>query len=220
MVRKKLKTDGNLEWAYENFPKSLNYERTMIKSLIQKSDDYKRCAKRLPKTLLRLLISSFQSYLFNRMISMRSEKRYSLFEPLDGDIICILDDDNGRPTQIKYRFGGKYDEYLMEALSLNRASIVVPLIGFDTDLNDFPLFQEIFEELVNQENIDPSIFNSNYLKDFDFRGTYRKMTIKPIGIKIVEINEDEFFPNKMKMKLQFSLPSGTYATMLLRELMK
>jgi tRNA(Glu) U13 pseudouridine synthase TruD len=44
--------------------------------------------------------------------------------------------------------------------------------------------------------------------------------IKPIGLKIVELKDDDLFVGCKKLKIEFSLVKGTYATMLLRELMK
>ena len=219
-VRKKLGVDNDLKWAYENFPKSLNYELLMIQHLIEKPSDFQGCVNRLPQALIRLLISAFQSYLFNKLISLRVEQGYPLFEPVKGDVISILDDVNGDLTRVIYTFGNGYDQYLQKALAMNRAAIVVPLIGYDTNLKNFPLFNELFTELLEKEDFNTSIFNSHYLKEFEFKGAFRAMINKPKGLQVIEIAEDENFPGKMKMKISFSLRSGSYATMLLRELMK
>ena len=46
------------------------------------------------------------------------------------------------------------------------------------------------------------------------------MMVKPIGQKILELEEDDLFPNNMRLKIEFSLQKGSYATILLRELIK
>ncbi|TFG20434.1 MAG: tRNA pseudouridine(13) synthase TruD [Promethearchaeota archaeon] len=219
-VRSKLRDDNDLEWASKNFPKSLNYELMMIQHLIEKPNDFQGSVNRLPQALIRLLISSFQSYLFNELISLRVEKGYPLFEPVKGDVISILDDVNGDLTHVSYIFGNGYDQYLLKALAMNRGAIVAPLIGYDTNLNQFPLFNELFIELLEKENFNRSIFNSHYFKEFEFKGAFRAMINKPQEPQVIEIAEDDNFPGKMKMKISFSLKSGSYATMLLRELMK
>ncbi|MFX1406847.1 MAG: tRNA pseudouridine(13) synthase TruD [Promethearchaeota archaeon] len=218
--RRKLKTTGNLKEAYNSFSKGLNYERIMIKHLIHSPNDYKGAVNKLPSHLIKLLISSFQSYLFNKMVSLRVSKGYSLFEPVKGDVISILDDDNGNITQVKYIYGGLYDEYLMEALRLNRAAIVVPLIGYDTNLDDFPLMKQLVNEIIEQENFNEEIFKSDLLIKYDFKGSFRTMTAKPSGFKILNITEDDIFPNRMLFKFEFSLQKGSYATILLREIIK
>ncbi|MFX1402057.1 MAG: tRNA pseudouridine(13) synthase TruD [Promethearchaeota archaeon] len=219
-VRNELRKTGDLEKAYNTFPVSLNYERMMIKYLIENPGDYEGAIKELPKYLRKLLISSFQSYLFNKMLSIRIKKGYSLFRLVKGDLVSILDDVNGQCTQIVYNYGSNYDKYLRKALKLNRASIVIPLIGFDTDLNDFPLMNDLVQEIFKLEQIDEEIFKSNLLEEFEFKGTFRPMIVKPIGLKLLEFTKDDKFQNKMKLTLEFSLQRGVYATMLLRELIK
>lgn len=219
-VRNELAKTGNLEKAYNNFPVSLNYEKIMIKHLIDNKGDYKGAINKLPSYLKKLLISSFQSYLFNKMLSLRIKKGYPLFKPIKGDVISILNDVNGQCTQIVYKYGGCYDKHLKEALRLNRASIVIPLIGYDTDLSKFPLMNELIKEICMMEQIDGDIFNNNLLREFEFKGAFRSMIAKPNGLKLLEFTNDENFQGKMKLRLEFSLQRGSYATMLLRELMK
>ena len=46
------------------------------------------------------------------------------------------------------------------------------------------------------------------------------MTVKPVGLKVIEFEDDDVFPDKKKLRIEYSLPKGSYATVLLRELMK
>jgi tRNA pseudouridine13 synthase len=222
-IRQDLKNDGDLEKAYNVFPQSMKLERDMVKYLIDHLGDYKGTFSTLPNDLKNLLINAFQSFLFNKLITLRVNNGISLFEPANGDVISILDDDNGYITQIKYIYGnheGYYDKYLDKAIKLNRAVIVVPIVGYETNLDDYPLMKPFFIELIEKEEINESIFKSESLKAIEFKGTFRAMTVKPIGLKINELSDDKVFPSKMKLKIEFSLPRGSYATMLLRELIK
>jgi len=219
-IRKKISQTKQYEKIFEKIPHSLNYERNLIKSLIDHPQNYETAVKKLPLYLLKLLISSFQSYVFNKLITLRVKKGYSLYHPEIGDVISILDDDNGHLTKVKYVFGGSYDEYLEEAISLNRARIVIPLIGYDTNIEEFPLINQLLKELSNEEGIESSIFKNDLLVDYDFKGTFRAMMVKPIGLKLLEFGSDDEFKKKNILKLEFSLKRGSYATMLLRELMK
>jgi len=219
-VRNDFKMDGNLERAYNNFPKILRYERKMIQHLIENEKDYQGAINTLPTDLIRLLISSFQSYLFNKMLSLRVKKGIPLFKPVKGDVICILDDYDGNVTKVKYTFGGIYDKYLKRALKLNRALIVLPIIGNNTILDEYPLMKYIYEEVVKSDQINKNIFYSKYINGSEFKGSIRAMTVKPIGLKMVELTDDELNHGKKKIKIEFSLQKGSYATMLLRELIK
>ncbi len=219
-VRIELRDTANLEKALEQFPKSLNYERQILKYLINNPGDYEGAMRHLPSYLIKLILSSFQSYLFNKLLSLRVKKGHSLFKPANGDVISILDDMDGQLTQIKYIFGGSYDTYLKEALNLKRASIVIPLVGYDSNLDEFPLMQSLLLDILEEEQISPSIFHHDLLKDHDFKGSYRSMLVRPKDLNLIEIEPDDIFQNKQKVKIEFSLSKGSYATMLLREIMK
>ena len=220
LVRNKLRKDGNMDWAYTNFPKSLNYERMMIHHLIDHEKDFKGSVQKIPSYLKKLLFSSFQSYFFNKMLTFRIKQGISPFEPVNGDVIIILDDDKGELTSIKYIYGGKYDKFLKEAIHLNRAYIVIPLVGYDTKMDEYPLMNKFFEDVLDEEKIDSTIFKSELFRQYEFKGAHRAMIIKLSDAKILEVSKDDIFQDKQKVKIEFSLPRGSYATMVLRELMK
>ncbi|UCD02383.1 MAG: tRNA pseudouridine(13) synthase TruD [Promethearchaeota archaeon] len=219
-VRAEFRKTRNLEKAYMSFPKSLQYERNMIHHLIEHPDDYEGSINILPSDLKTLLISSFQSYLFNKMLSVRIQKGFSLFKPIKGDAISILDSYNANITQVKYIYGGLYDNYLNKALKLNRAVIIIPIIGKYTNLDDFPLMKSLFEEIAEQEKFDKNIFSSKMINEQEFKGSIRAMTVKPTTLKFLKLESDDLNPGKEKIKLEFSLQRGSYATMLIRELIK
>jgi len=219
-VREDLRKTGDLEKAYNTFPKSLNYERTAIKYLLDNPGDYEGAINHLPKYLIKLLISSFQSYLFNKTISLRHKKGISLTKPIKGDVFNILDDENGNKTQIKYNYNGLYDKFLKEAYELNRAKIVFPLIGYNTNLNEFPSIKSLVLEIMDNEGISLDIFTSKLLETYEFKGSFRPIIIKPLGLKILEYAGDDLFQNRYKLKIEFSLQKGSYATLLLREIIK
>ncbi|TFG00327.1 MAG: tRNA pseudouridine(13) synthase TruD [Promethearchaeota archaeon] len=219
-VGKVLDKSKKLRKVYKKFPKSLTYECDLIEHLITHPKDYKGAFESLDKEIMNLIINAFQSYLFNNLISMRVQEGFPLFEPVEGDIITILDDTNGHETNAVYEYDGKYDKYLKEALKLKRAVIVAPIIGYNTDLDDFPLMKHLFEKIMKQEDINPQIFDSKPLERFNLRGTIRAIQAFPIGLKRIELNDDEKYKLKKKLKIEFSLNKGTYATMLIRELVK
>lgn len=220
LVREEFRNDRDFEKAYANFPKKLNYERNMLYYLIQNPDDYEGTINTIPSDLKKLLISSFQSYIFNKMLSLRVEKGFPLFKPIKGDVISILDDYNGNVTYVKYIYGESYDKYLKKALDLNRAAIIMPIIGNTTDLELFPLMKSLFEEITKRERIDKYILSSKLNTEPEMRGAIRTITAKPIALKMLKFTEDDLNPGKKKVKLDFSLQKGSYATMLIREFIK
>jgi len=219
-VRNNLKKERNFEEALKTFPLRLNYERKMIEYLVDNPGDYHGAINTLSYDLKRLLISSFQSFLFNKILSLRIKKGLSLFKPNSGDVISILDEFNGNISPVTYTYGGSYDRYLDEALELNRASIVIPIVGRLTNLDDFPLMSSIFKEITKKEKISENIFKSEFINKDEFKGSIRAMTVKPRDLIMTELSEDELYKDKMKIKVEFSLQKGSYATMLIREIIK
>ena len=219
-ARREFRISGDLEKAYDEFPKNLNYERNMIEYLMNNPKDYKGSINTLPSDLIKLLISSFQSYIFNRMVSKRVEKGIPLFKPVNGDVISILDDYNGNVTPVKYIYGKSYDFYLNKALNLNRATILVPIIGIDTNLDKYPLMKSLYEEILKQESFNKDIFSDNIIMETEFKGSIRALTVKPTMLKVLKFTNDDLNPGKYKIKIEFSLQRGSYATMLIRELIK
>lgn len=219
-ARKVIADEEDYDKAYEMFPRGLDYERRMIDHMRKYPGDYKGSFTELPYDLITLLISSFQSYIFNQLITIRANKGISLFDPVEGDVIAILDEENGNITQTQYIFGGPYDSYLSEAINLRRAEIVFPLIGHHTDLKEFPLAKKLLPEVLEQEDLQVEIFESNGFVKNDFKGATRNIMEKPLGLKLVDIKDDEKFPEYKKVILEFSIHKGSYATMLLREIIK
>jgi tRNA(Glu) U13 pseudouridine synthase TruD len=80
--------------------------------------------------------------------------------------------------------------------------------------------KELFKEFIKQENFDLEIFKSDLLKKHKFKGSFRPLTVKPLELRILDLVDDDLFPNRMKLKFEFSLQKGSYATVFLRELMK
>ncbi|MHA1508205.1 MAG: tRNA pseudouridine(13) synthase TruD [Promethearchaeota archaeon] len=219
-VRAELAKTGDLDKALNSFPTGLEYEITMIKYLLDNPSDYEGAVHSLPKYLIKLLISSFQSYLFNKMVSLRILQGNSLHNPVKGDVISILEEENGNITKIKHTYGGLYDEYLQKAIKLNRAKILAPLVGYNTDINDFPYMKTLFLEVIKNDRISLNLFKNRLLEVYEFKGSFRPIMVKPIGLKNLEYTQDDLFPNTYKMKLEFSLQKGSYATLLLREIVK
>jgi tRNA pseudouridine13 synthase len=192
----------------------------MIEFLIDFPGDYRGAINTLSEDLKRLLISSFQSYIFNKMLTLRVRKGLPLFKPISGDVISILDDVEGNISSVKYIYGGLYDRYLEKALELNRASIVIPIIGKLTNLNEFPSMRSIFREIAKEEKISEDLFKSEFVDEKEFKGSIRAMTVKPWDLEMIELTEDNLYRERKKIKVEFSLQKGSYATMLIREIIK
>ena len=52
------------------------------------------------------------------------------------------------------------------------------------------------------------------------KGTYRQILALPNRYQVISITKDELYPNNLKLTLAFELQKGSYATLVLREIIK
>ncbi|MBN2157385.1 MAG: tRNA pseudouridine(13) synthase TruD [Candidatus Lokiarchaeota archaeon] len=216
ICRKELKETQNFEQGLRNFPEGLYYERLIMQQLLRKPQDYLGAIKHLPRPLVNLLMSSYQSYLFNSAISKRMMKFGNLIEPKTNDIISLLLDDNGLTTPLRYRYKKWKKPFLRKVLNMDRARIMCPILGYDSKLSD-SYFGRIYKRILKKENFKLDYFkNGKELRAYDFRGSFRSIIVKPRDLQVVP-HYEQINPI---IRMKFSLPKGTYATMLIRELSK
>ena len=217
ICRKDLRDTQDFEKALRDFPEGLYYERLMIHHLMKKPGDYFGALKRIPRPLLNLLMSSYQSYLFNMAISQRMEKIGNLTQPKQKDTISLLLDENGLTTPVRYIYKKWKKPYLKKVLEMNRARIMCPIVGYASKLKD-SYFKHTYSRIMRRENFKLEYFkNGKELKAYDFRGAYRAIIVKPKDLHVVSQYDNRLKPI---IQIRFSLPKGTYATMLIRELTK
>ena len=194
-----------------------HYTYHLIKHLLKRPDDFFGAIKRIPKPLTNLLMSSYQSYLFNRAISHRMIKIGNLTQPKQNDIVSLLLGENGLTTPVRYRYSKWKKPYLKKVIEMDRARILCPIVGYDSKLHE-TYFGRIYSRILRKERFKLEYFkNGRSLKAYDFRGSFRSIIVKPKDLQVLP-----HYENKLKpiIQMQFSLPKGTYATMLIRELSK
>ncbi|MCK4718205.1 MAG: tRNA pseudouridine(13) synthase TruD, partial [Thermoplasmata archaeon] len=67
----------------EAMPRHLNFENIMLRHLCEREGDYEGALLRLPRPLLLLFVHSYQSYMFNRILSRRLEMGLPLDRPVE-----------------------------------------------------------------------------------------------------------------------------------------
>jgi len=210
-ARMRLAESWNPEDALKNLPKHLLYERAMAEYLAKNAHDYTGALRRLPLRLRRLFVEAYSAYIFNRCLSRLLEKNSDLLVPNTGDLVVELDV-HGSPTRKPFllRHGA-----LSRALSLARAgrlSVLLPVPGYRIKLPNNEK-GEFLEEILEEEGVGLEDFTSKALPEAATAGSYRPIAIPSWEFKTSDIGDDHVW-------VRLSLPSGCYATSLLRELMK
>ncbi|MEX2682824.1 MAG: tRNA pseudouridine(13) synthase TruD [Candidatus Sigynarchaeota archaeon] len=208
--------------ALKIMPKSLFYENILLEYLSMHPKDWKGALLALPRTIVSLYTYSYQSFLFNEVISARFEKSKDLVMPAPGDLVALLDGKHGQMTKVRYIVDASNQRMLADYIKLGKAAIVVPVIGSRFFIHPNNPFSPLYEELLRKEQIQQQEFAPPEDDELgiNLQGVTRPMALFPRNLKVVEIVPDEINKGKNQVRLSFALPKGTYATMFLREIMK
>ena len=96
--------------------------------------------------------------------------------------------------------------------------IYAPIIGRKTILTGD--VKNIYEEILSEEEIDIDLFQNHTIQKIGGQGTFRAISFLPDNLQIESILKDEVNSTKTKAEISFKIPKGSYATELLREIMK
>lgn len=96
--------------------------------------------------------------------------------------------------------------------------IYAPIIGRKTVLSGD--VKNIYEEILNEEEININLFQNQIVQKIGGQGTFRAISFSPNNLQIENVLEDETNSAKTKAEISFKIPKGSYATELLREIMK
>lgn len=103
------------------------------------------------------------------------------------------------------------------AIRYNGENTVIPIIGYATDLRNYPKVREIAEGVLDEEKTDRLDFKNYTFKELSSRGAERPYLVFPENLEY-KFGNDELNKGKRKMTLKFYLPKGSYATELIRQL--
>lgn len=180
----------------------------MLNHLVSNPGDHAGALRVLPENLRRMFVHAYQSYLFNRMLSARLQRCLS-FEPVEGDIVCFSR--NGMPDVSRTeKVTAEKIEAVRRLFERRRAFVTLPLIGYETELADGEQ-GEIERQILESEGIFRESFSVDLFPDLGSRGA-RRPALLQVDPRI-DLDDES-------VCIQFSLPPGSYATVLLREYMK
>ena len=218
-ARRELQKTRNFKLALKNFPKQLRYERSMLTHLAERPNDFSGAFRRLPFKLRELFIQAFQSFLFNRFLSERIERGLPLNVASVGDYVVNVDR-SGLPMAIMHRTVETATlEEINDLITAGKMRLAIPLIGFKQHPSD-GVQGEIEKRILKQENVSMEDFRITVMPEMATRGQLRTATTPLNDFSLDEVSQDTARPPRHTAKVSFTLQHGSYATILLRELMK
>ena len=206
---------GKLKESLKIMP--LRYERAMLNALIKNDGDSLSAFHSLPKNLQKLFVHAYQSYLFNIILSQRMTQNLPFYVAVAGDVVCFHNEFGfPDPDKVEKVTANKI-EGMNRLLKRGRAFVTAPIFGYETEFAD-GVVGAIERKVLEEEAIELDNFRIEKMPELSSKGTSRPVLL-PVDLK-VEISDDELNHGQLKVKLNFFLPKGTYATVLLREYMK
>lgn len=222
--RRKLEKDLDFESALASYPMDAMFERAMISYLIQNPDDWTGALEILPENLKMMFVHAYQSFLFNRMLSERIRRGLPLNEPIEGDILLPL---NKKRLPDRHTYIEVKKENIDEMGRLVRdgkAFVSGLIIGRDPCYAKGEM-GEIECSIVESEGLISEDFDIFEVQRVSSNGIRREILAPIFDLKWRVLPEKE--GKKMEgiversiLEMKFTLFRGSYATSLLREIIK
>ncbi|TIA88213.1 hypothetical protein E3P99_02743 [Wallemia hederae] len=222
--RKAWLEEKNANLALKILPRKMVAERAIIEHLKKNTNDYLGALGRIPRNLRTMYVHAYQSYIWNAAVSKRI-KDFGLHVVV-GDLVMAGE-------QVKRVEEGEVDKYTIY-------DIIMPLAGHNSVYPGGEVGEK-YKEMLKMDELDhEKLWRPQ--REYSMEGSYRRMIHLPKDVtweviryvtgdeqllksaeeEILNLDVDKVDGEKKKLALSmnFNLGSGTYATMLLREILK
>jgi tRNA pseudouridine13 synthase len=200
-IREKLKDINNNPNILKIIPKGMDIERNIAYE-ITKGKEPISVLRAVPLNIRRLFVQAFQSFVFNKTLSVAIENEFSLTECEKDDLCFEVTDelvfgkirkfDNSTPSKYK------------------RIPIIrLPGYAFQPGKNRFDM---MVKEMLHHEDITAKDFFIKEMQELSEAGGFRQAAFISKNF--------QYKTTTNATKVEFAVPKGTYATTLLREIIK
>jgi len=218
-ARKELKATLDFKGALQNFPKQLRFERLMLRHLVVKPEDFVGAFRRLPLKLQTLFVQAYQSYLFNRFLSERIKNGFSLGKVEVGDYMVNVERSGLPMVNVAKVAGAENLSKVNELVKGGRMRVALPLIGIKQRPSQGVMGQ-IEREILEEEGVEKENFRVGAIPETSRRGGLRSVVAPVKNFKVYGVSACAANEREHQADLSFILLRGSYATVLLREIMK
>jgi tRNA pseudouridine13 synthase len=175
--------------------------KKIIQHLVQRPTDFRRAIALVRQDLRSLWLAAFQSHLWNQVLNALINE------------VCT-------PQQLAhYRIGSRDVAFFLTLDASHRDRLQntrLPLPSARLHLEDNWL-KPIYDRVLAAEGLALREVRVKYPRDSFFSKGLRSATVQPAGLRHVG-TPDELYPGHKKLTLQFTLPRGSYATILVKRI--
>jgi tRNA pseudouridine13 synthase len=218
-AREELQSSRDFARALRNFPKQLRFERLMLHHLTEKPTDFTGAFKQLPIKLQELFVQAYQSYLFNRFLSERLCRGFSLNAAEVGDYAVIAERSGLPMTKTGKLVAASSVAEINDSIKAGKMRVALPIVGFGQKLSEGEMGR-LEANVLKEKGVNLTSFRVQQMPRISGKGGLRPVVSPIRDFKLEEVSHDKETPKSCLVKLSFMLLKGSYATMLLREIMK
>jgi tRNA pseudouridine13 synthase len=196
-IRIKCTDPSNYRQVLKIMPRGMDIERQVLSALVSGKDAI-AALRAIPIRIRRLFVQAFQAYIFNRCLSRAIIGGEDLLHAMPGDLSFEMEGPASFGRIIKY--------------NRNSTAKTVPAIrmaGY-TFQPGKGRFEIITRAILQEEQVSAKDFYIKEMEEMSHQGAFRQAPLWCM----------EFSYKRDPLKVSFKLPKGSYATTLLREIIK
>jgi tRNA pseudouridine13 synthase len=192
------------EWAFllGEAPRPSNY-RSVLTYLKDHPQGFRKALNLIPRRLLSLYLVAYQSYLWNRVAA--------------GYLARQLSADTATPTLaiLNLPLPVYFELPSTQHAMLSKLSISLP--GHRAVYRE-PGLGDVVQEVLAEERLALNDLKARILKRAYLPKGSRPLLLHPTDVDCGEVEEDERFPGRKAVRVGFTLPRGTFATLVLKRM--
>jgi tRNA pseudouridine13 synthase len=197
-IRNKSRDPKKYSQIIRELPKRMDIEYQVM-SVLEKGKGPITALRSIPINIRRLFVQAYQAYIFNRCLSMAILNGENVLKSKEGDLCFEIENSSAF---------GRIRKYNSSTDLISQTVPAIRLIGY-TFQSGKGRFDKIIEQIMSIEGITPREFYIKEMQELSAQGGFRQA---PLWSKD--------FTFRGSLTVSFKLPKGSYATTLLRELMK
>ena len=212
-VRENLADPALYAQSARRLPSGMDTEKTVLEGLARHGDPL-RALRAVPLLLRRLYVSAYQSYVFNRTLSAAIAAGEDLSDPKPGDVCFDRNGNLHKYDGTAHAAAGSGGRNGREAdahgglVRVRSDAVAVPIVGYS--YYSKTRFAPYVSDVLGEEGVKPRAFFLNDMQEASGEGGFRDAVIQCSGYAWHDNDKT----------VEFSLARGSFATMLLRELIK
>jgi len=196
-IRSRCADQKNYHQALKILPRGMDIERQVVSALAAGKDSV-AALRAVPINIRRLFVQAYQAFIFNRCLSAAILAGENLLEPKAGDLCFEMEGPSTFGRIIKF-----------DPTTKVKMVPAVRMAGY-TFQPGRGRFENITKTIMQEEGVEARDFDIKEMQELSHQGGFRQAPLWCTG----------FSYRQNPLTVSFRLPKGSYATTLLREIIK